>query len=249
MKEVIFLEPHFILPAGSSEALRYACDFLSKQGFSLATEPSQKVTHLLLPVPSFEPGGKLKGGTDLSTILNALPKGITIIGGGLSTPLLNEYETIDLLEDPDYLALNAKITAHCALALALNSLPFILDRQPVLVIGWGRIGKCLAMLLQAVGAQVTVAARKTQDRATIRSLNLNAVAIPQINSKDYRIIFNTAPEMILPNASCPYQFDLASKPGLGSQNVVWARGLPNKLAAESSGKLIAQRLEALLKGA
>ena len=34
--------------------------------------------------------------------------------------------------------------------------------------------------------------------------------------------------------------DLASSPGIDGENVLWARGLPGKIAPESSGELIAK---------
>jgi hypothetical protein len=44
-------------------------------------------------------------------------------------------------------------------------------------------------------------------------------------------------------SECPgkaLKIDLASQPGIGGNDVIWARGLPGKNAPESSGKLIAQ---------
>lgn len=43
------------------------------------------------------------------------------------------------------------------------------------------------------------------------------------------------------------KIDLASKPGIGGTDVLWARGLPGKFAPESAGKLIAQTILRLLK--
>jgi len=109
------------------------------------------------------------------------------------------------------------------------------------VIGWGRIGKCLAKLLQQLGANVTVAARKETDRAILSSLGYQAVDTANLDTKPYRVIFNTVPTMI--SALSPgeaLKIDLASVLGLGSSDVIWARGLPSKDAPESSGKLIAQ---------
>ena len=104
----------------------------------MVSEPCEQVTHLLLPVPSFGPDGSIVGGGNLGTLLSLLPKEITVIGGNLDRPELDYYATADLLRDESYLALNANITAHCALELALNQLPVILDGCKVLVIGWGR---------------------------------------------------------------------------------------------------------------
>ena len=214
----------------------------------MVSEPCEQVTHLLLPVPSFGPDGGIIGGGNLGTLLSLLPKDITVIGGNLDRPELDYYATTDLLRDESYLALNANITAHCALELALNQLPVILEGCKVLVIGWGRIGKCLGKLLQQLGAQVTVCARKESDRSMLAALGYGAARLDQVDTAEYRVIFNTVPTMVLP--VCPgdaLKIDLASRLGLGSEDVIWARGLPGKDAPESSGQLIARTLIPLLR--
>lgn len=240
--------PISILAAGHTEALQHACQFLMELGFSVRTEPNRDITHLLLPVPSFETNGKIKGGGELTAILQTLPKDITVIGGNLDHPLLENYKTVDLLKDPTYLALNARITAYCALSLAMDHLPCTLDGQPVLVVGWGRIGKCLAQLLKVIDADVTVAARKAADRGSILSLGYQTVDTANIQPDKYRVVFNTAPQMVIPDAgACNCKIDLASARGIGGEDVLWARGLPNKMAPESSGKLICSSIITLLK--
>lgn len=237
-----------IYAAGYSPAMSYCIQALKQEGFTLLSEPSQQVTHLLLPVPSFAPDGGIVGGGNLSTLLTLLPKDIVVIGGNLDRPELDYYTTMDLLQDPYYLAMNAQITAHCALELALDQLPVILDGCPVLIIGWGRIGKCLARLLQQLGAKVSVCARKETDRSMLSALGYRALALNQVDLTEYRVVFNTVPTMLFP--VCPgnaLKIDLASRLGLGSEDVIWARGLPGKDAPESSGKLIAGTLIALIR--
>ena len=43
------------------------------------------------------------------------------------------------------------------------------------------------------------------------------------------------------------KIDLASKPGIGGSDVIWARGLPGKDAPESSGELIAKTIIRLME--
>lgn len=169
-------------------------------------------------------------------MLLQLSKDVTIVGGNLCVP---EYQVVDLLQDPLYLAENADITAHGAVKLALELLPVTLKELPVLVIGWGRIGKCLARLLRQMDALVTVAARKETDRAMLTALGYRAVDLP--DSPPYRLIFNTVP------APIPTRFpedclkiELASVPGLAGDNIINGRALPNRCAPESSGQLIAR---------
>lgn len=250
------MDNYIFLPAGYSDALGYAIQALRDANCTIATMPGPTVTHLMLPVPSFTPNGSLIGGGYLDDVLNSLPKNITVVGGNLDHPDLSGYKTIDLLQDPLYLSENAAITAYCAVREATDQLPIILRGCPVLIIGWGRIGKCLANLLQQMGANVCVAARKESDRAMLSALGYETVEIPIPDNtlRHYRIIFNTVPLMVLPEASAQQcradclKIDLASKPGIGGPDIIRARGLPGKDAPESSGSLIARTI-LRLKGA
>ena len=198
-----------------------------------ASEPDCKVTHLMLDVPFRNP-------EKLPELLLQLSKDVTIVGGNLNVP---GYKVIDLLQDPFYLAENADVTAHGAVKLALGLLPVTLKGLPVIVIGWGRIGKCLAQLLQQMGADVTVAARKEADRAMLSALGYDAIDVTAISSH-YRLIFNTVPAPIFTGEQpedC-LKIELASVPGLAGDNIIDGRALPNRCAPESSGQLIARSI-------
>lgn len=239
-----------IYPAGNTAALGFACETLENRGLKVVTSPVPDVTHLLLPVPSFEPDGRIKGGGILEHILADLPEDVTVVGGNLTHPLLRDYKTVDLLQDPLYVAENAAITADCAIRIAGNHLPVVFSGCPILVIGWGRIGKCLAALLKAMDSKVTVAARKHGDRAMLQALGYISKDPAQLQNQliGYRVIFNTAPAPVISEtqiACCRKDcvlIDLASSPGLTGKQVIWARGLPGKDAPESSGTLIAKTL-------
>lgn len=233
------MKDYLFFAAGRSPATTYAIDCLQEAGYVFTQTPCSAVTHLLLPVPSLDADGRIKGGQSLNDLLTILPKGITIIGGNL--PSLENYRVIDLLKDPLYVAENASITAYCAIRHAMNKLPITLKGCPCLIIGWGRIGKCLARLLKAMDAQVTVFARKEADRAMLTALGYEAT--DRLDPENYRLILNTAPELLLPD--CPgdaFKIDLASVPGITGQDVLWARGLPGKDAPESAGQLMARRI-------
>lgn len=239
---------YIIYAAGYSPAMGYCIQKLKQEGFTIVSEPCMQATHLLLPVPSFTPDGSIIGGGNLRTLLTLLPRNIVVIGGNLDCPELVDYDTVDLLQDEMYLAQNANITAHCAIKLALNQLPVILEGCKALVIGWGRIGKCLARLLRQMGADVTLCARKEKDLCAAASLGFAATDYGNVNPAEYRVIFNTVPVMVFPQCEgSALKIDLASRLGLGSSDVIWARGLPGKDAPESSGNLIAKTLIPILR--
>jgi dipicolinate synthase subunit A len=210
------------------------------------------VTHLLLPVPSFDDRGNVKGGGEPEKILERLPGSVTIVGGNIPENRFPGHRVVDLLKDPTYLAANASITAYCALGLAMAELPVVLRGCKTLILGWGRIGRCLAALLWALEADVTIGARKETDRAMLRALGFSAVDTQDLGmaTDEYRIIFNTVPAPVMHstgNAKC-VKIDLASQQGIAGNNVIRALGLPGKDAPESSGLLITDTIMRVVFG-
>lgn len=235
-------------PIGSTAACSFAAAYLNKCGILLTDHPSPEVTHLLLDVPSFAPDGTLRGGGDLKSILRMLPAGITVAGGNLASPVLEGYQTLDLLKDEGYLAKNAAITAECALQTAAQHMEQTFADSTVLVVGWGRIGKCLSRLLKSIGAKVSVAARKASDRAMLQALGFQTVDTDNLGKRlpEYTVVFNTVPYPVFRieetrSIGC-LLVELASKPGFLNDNIIIARGLPGTLAPRSSGKLIADTI-------
>ena len=243
---------HVFYLAVNSQALIAAGEALKAKGYGVVNRPCEAVTDLLLPVPSMHSDDTIKGGVSLSEILKKLPASTSVFGGNL--PQIPNRKTYDLLKDETYLASNASITAYCAIRQAMIQLPVTLRNCPILVIGWGRIGKCLCALLWALEADVTVAARKEEDRAIANALGYRTTNIEDMDAdiNRYRILFNTVPAQVLDENSLVHcrdnclKIDLASSPGIIGADVIWARGLPGKDAPESSGKLIAKTITRLL---
>lgn len=234
--------------AGGTPAGRFAYTYLQNMGLPITQSDSTDVGHLLLDIPSFGPQGQLRMGGDVESLLRKLPEAGTVYGGNLNHPALSKYATVDFLQDPDYLAQNAWITAECALDVALPYLPITIRDCPVLILGWGRIGKCLGQLLKAIGAEVTIAARKAHDRAIARAMGYRAADIGKLSDilRHFRLIFNTVPSPVISRDQAKYFrkdcicIELASTDGIDFENVIIARGVPGIHMPESSGKLIAE---------
>lgn len=227
-----------------TDAVRYAAKYLAERRFQVTESPGPDVTHLLLPVPSFSQGDDY-----LSSILSQLPEDVIVCGGNLDIPLLKNYWTVDLLQDSYYLADNAAITAECAIRIMEENTD--LSGCPVLVLGWGRIGKCLGQQLRDKGADISIAARKEEDLALIHALGFKPVQIRTVDKDltQYRVILNTIPAMVFPEmvtAPDATILELASKPGMQGEHIISARGLPGKMAPEASGKLICDTFIRLL---
>ncbi len=229
-----------ILCVQRSDAIRYAAQQLSDMGLQITNKSAPDVSHMLLPVPSSAVSDEY-----LAHVLADLPEDVIISGGNLNSLLLDTYPTVDFLKDPYYLAENAAITARCAIQIVEKQLGKQLTGCPVLVVGWGRIGKCLCHQLEKMGADVTCAARKDTDRAMIRALGLRSVSIDDAaaESMRYRVILNTVPVMVLPDLATQPDaiiLELATRPGISGKNIIDARGLPSKMAPAVSGELIAR---------
>lgn len=228
---------------GKTAAIRYAAWSLAQSGVSIAREPGEDVRHILLDVPSFDENGNLRFGGSLPELLSQFSGDVTIFGGNLGA-----VSGVDFLKDPLYQAENAYITAECTLKVALEHLPRTIRGCPVLILGWGRIGRCLGKLLTDLGADVTIAARKESDRALSQALGYHAADIPALTPQLslFRLLFNTVPAPTLSRETLALcgtdciKIELASQPGLEGENIIPARGLPGTHMPESSGKLIAR---------
>jgi lactate dehydrogenase-like 2-hydroxyacid dehydrogenase len=112
-----------------------------------------------------------------------------------------------------------------------------------LIIGWGRIGKVLAVLLKESGAQVTVGLRKEAAWKEAEAAGVQPVWMQEWKAREFDVVYNTVPASVLFSGECREDatlIDLASTEGIFGHGVIRARGLPGKDAPEESGALIAK---------
>lgn len=224
--------------------------------------------YLILPVPVTKDGTHLNApAADAAPLLSHLAvlvkDGGTVFGGKFSPSARKIFtekgiDCEDYLEREELSRMNALATAEGAVMTALQKQDIMLHGQKVLIIGMGRIGKCLAHILRGFGADVTAAARKPADLATADIMGCHTVNTSDISAAagDFSLIFNTVPAMILNREvlSCVGKktliIDLASVPGgtdfiaakeLGI-TALSCTGVPGKTAADSAGALIADTI-------
>ncbi len=163
----------------------------------------------------------------------------TVIGGNLD--FLSESVTrLDLLRDPYYLAANAAITAEAAVGILLKELKRSVAGAKILILGWGRIGKCLTHQLTALGADLTVYARKDSDRAMLRALGYRYAE--EADGSGFDCVVNTIPAAVLQKDPGCLKLELASGVWLPGHDTIVAHGLPGKYKSEASGTLIAKTI-------
>lgn len=171
-------------------------------------------------------------------------------------------EIYDYLEREELAVHNAVPTAEGAIEIAMRNYQSTINSSNCLVAGYGRIGKVLSRLLAALGANVTVSARKLNDLTWIRLNGHNPINTSDIPSSGrYDIIFNTVPSMIFDKktlakvAKDALVIDLASAPGgvdfvaaesMGI-NAIQALSLPGKVAPVTAGEIIKDTIRNIIE--
>lgn len=176
--------------------------------------------------------------------------------GDLSRRLMADYglTLLDYYDREETQVANAVPTAEGALQLAMESTDRTLHSSRCLIIGYGRIGRLLADRLLALGAEVTVSARKYGDLAWIEAWGCRGVQTGALTGQldRFDLIFNTAPALILDGtrlretredcviidlASAPGGVDLEAAKRL-SRRAIPAPGLPGKVAPRTAAAAI-----------
>ena len=241
----------------------------------IAKEWFADVDVLMLPLPTSLDGTHLStplcGGEEklrMEILFGAAADKLWLVGR-LSEALCLRAERdgiqmIDYFENEILQLKNALPTAEGAIEIAMRELPIVLAGTKVSVIGYGRIGEVLSQKLKALGAEVTVWARRREVCARAELMGYKAERIAGEDSLRFdtntRVIFNTVPSRLITRAvlgalarECVL-IDLASAPGgidliaakeLGI-SAIWATALPGKCAPESAGIILGQTVHSIL---
>ncbi len=231
-----------------------------------------KVDYLVLPLPVSYDAVRLEAPycTNeilLRDVLETVRQGGMIFGGKISREVYDlcenrGFQPVDYLEREEFAVLNAIPTAEGALQIAMEELPVTLNGIRCLLTGFGRITKVLVKYLTALGADVTVTARKYSDLSWAEIYGCRSLHISQLDQAlpHFDLIINTVPAMLfhddrlaLIRKNC-LVIDLASKPGgvdfdlarSRGLKVIWALSLPGKVAPVTSGEIIANTIQNIL---
>ena len=218
---------------------------------------------IVLPVPA-ETGGIISAPyaaepLTADSILPALWSGQIVCGGKLSEPFcaqcaLAGIHTEDILRRSEFAAGNAALTAEGAIELLLRHSERSLMKSRVLIVGFGRIGKLLAVKLSALGAGLSVCARSGSDRGLAKAMGFDPLDYSMLEGElgDFDFIVNTVPARVLSDAMLccisghAVLLELASPPGGFDRtlagniglNALAAPGLPGKTSPYSAAELI-----------
>lgn len=229
---------------------------LTRAGFRVdGPEQTALADYILLPLPLDE------SRTPLAELLRAAKPGAVALGGMLSEQAKQiareaDVELIDYFTREELTIRNAIPTAEGCIAILMREQKRTLFGSAVLLTGFGPVGQALGVRLAALGAQVTVAARRPAQRALAESFGLRSAELSRLEqlAPAFDIVVNTVPALVLTEpvlaALRPGSLivDLASKPGgtdfaaaqrLGHR-AIHALSLPAACAPETAGEAVAR---------
>ena len=227
---------------------------------------------VVLPTPA-EAGGFLYAPLSAEQLrceelVAALWQGQRLFGGRLGdalclSALRQGLSVEDLTRRPDFAVLNAAVTAEGALAELMTKSDATLWRSRVLLCGWGRIARLMAPRLLALGAQVCVAARRSDARAEAGALGAESCDFAALEERigGFAYIVNTVPARVLDDAalcaaadgalllelaSAPGGFDRTLAENIGLR-VLSAPGLPGRYAPRRAAEVLCEAIYASLE--
>lgn len=280
------LEKAHGLPAGV-----HMCRQLSR---ALAEWPMEAPLVLLLPLPVSRDGETVCCPLDpearipLTEVLEAMNTHPTLhlLGGCLpaawrtgdseaAQTALREGRLVDYYQREDVQVQNARLTAEGAIMTAMECTDTALIGSRAAVIGYGRIGRYLARLLQGLGVKVTICARRADALAsaacdgcdTLRLRGEREDLLPLCHG--YDVIYNTVPVPLMgvrvmeAMEGHTLVMDLASAPGGVEPEVAQAYlvpregerrpplmrvpSLPGRYAPETAGAILAEAVLDILQ--
>ena len=231
-------------------------------------QPSEKINTnaVLLPVPLTKDGIRLfapesEESIFISDVLHSIAENTLVFAGG--SIQTEDKRITDYAKREDFALMNAVPTAEGALMLALQNGKTTVCGMSAAVIGFGKVARAVAKLFSAVGAQITVFARKEQARREAHILGYTAKPISELSecADAYRLLINTVPAKIFEKeiltrirkdallmelASAPFGVDFEEAEALGVCTFL-ASGLPGKYFPETAGYAVAETVLNVLR--
>ena len=224
---------------------------------------------VILPLPA-EKGGLLNAPyanlpCRMEEVCEALWPGQLVFGGMFSDglrlwALSHGLQLVDWMRQPGFVLGNAALTAEGAVGLLLQESERSLFGSRALVSGFGRIGRLLAGKLRALGAAVTVAARREESRAEAEALGYDAASFDALPG-GFDFVINTVPERVLGEGflcclpETALLLELASAPGGYDRNLaenlglrcLAAPGLPGRSAPRTAAELMRREMRRVIE--
>ena len=207
----------------------------------------------LLPIPSSRDGGRITG-TDLllPDYLSGLCEGDLLVCYGLAEERIEALigrgiSVIDLAKDEDYIDEGAYLTAVATVAYLLKEARLSPSDTAVGVIGLGRIGRRLCVMLLALGYSVCAFSGRSGGGAPPLGCEVYPYArLAETDAPRLDFLINTAPAKILPPTLLPplssaVIIELASGENIPDGiRCVRLPSLPARALPEAAGRTVAK---------
>jgi len=233
---------------------------LARAGYAVeGPEEIALADYILLPLPLDA------ARTPLAELLRAARPGALALGGMLSEEakaIAAEagVELVDYFAREELAIRNAIPTAEGCIGVLLAQRKRTLWGSAVLLLGFGPVGQAVGTRLAALGAHVTVAARRPAQRAQAESLGMQGAELARL-ARPFDTVVNTIPAQVL---TAPVLarlrpgsliVDLASRPGgtdfdaaaRCGHKAIHALSLPAACAPETAGEIVARTVCEMLR--
>ena len=195
----------------------------------------------------------------IGDLLRLLPEGCTVAGGLISDDFAEKLrrksiDVFDYYTDERLARDNAIPTAEGIIGILINSLPVTVNAMKCAVTGYGKCAKAATRALVALGADVTVAARRSESLAEAQEDGAKACTLENFAeiAHKFSAVINTVPARVIDRkiisslkkdcllieiASSPFgiDFDCAKEYGI---NTIKAGSLPGRISPQTAGEII-----------
>ncbi len=261
---------------GGDKRRHYAAQYIMSKGYTVTFADDcpefeslvAKADYIVLPLPVSRDSVRVNSPLSLapvtlSRVVRAAQAGQTVFAGMPDGDFVNALRSkgvmlYDYYENEALTILNSISTAEGVIFEITGNTDKNIHGSQIAVIGYGKAGSAIARRLAALGAEVTVAARKESARAQAVSDKCKALSLYGLREKaeDFDIVINTVPTRVLEenciknlqknclvievaSAPCGVDFEAAEKYGI---RVLRVPGLPGRISPQSAGEAIAETI-------
>lgn len=219
---------------------------------------------VILPLPASRDGITLnaplsESPVKLVDIIKELHPHTVVMAGKPSAQLKADIESEgvrirDYYSRDDVQQKNAVLTSEGAVAMLVENTVHTINKSKCLVVGCGRCGRMIALLLKKIGAHVCVSARKKRDYLWTLLHGMKPVRTADIDSicNRYDVIVNTVPVMIFDASALSRMrndallMDISGgcagtdtdAAGLLGKTAIYAPGLPGKYSPLTAAEIL-----------
>lgn len=223
---------------------------------------TDRFKYIVLPLPSVVNGNIFGTKIRLDSFIYMLhSENVVIYGNIQGQPFADKG--ISYYYNDDFMFKNSYLTAQGVLRIILQNIEQELTSLNVAVIGYGRCGRAICMLLQKLGLNVTLISKNPESQIVASCLGFKSADASVLlrESEGYDIIINTVPVNIISClfleslsedtiyvevASKPYGFDIETMINYDFKYIL-ADNLPGRFTPEAAGKNIADTVIEILK--